>query len=90
MAGDDEYTPEMRAMLERQRAYFASDECLRERAALYRGLTPAQCWAETVELCGSLDWFLDRMEPEVRARALEPEPLPAELVAILEQMQRPS
>jgi hypothetical protein len=75
-------------VLKRQIEYFRSDELLRERAAPYVGMSPAECWAETRELCGMLDWFLDRMEPDVRARALEPEPLSAELVAILEAMQR--
>ena len=84
---DDEYTPEMLAMLERQRAYFAR-EALVERAAEMRGATPAECWAATVELCAGLDWFLARMTPETRARALAPEPLSDELVAILEALQR--
>ena len=85
---DDEYTPEMLAMLERQREYFASDGALVERAAEFRDLTPAECWAATVELCAGLDWFLARMDPETRARALEAEPLSDELVAILEALQR--
>lgn len=61
---------------------------MRDRAAPYREMTPAQCWDETRELCAGLDWFLDRMEPDVRKRALEPEPLSPELIAILEAMQR--
>ncbi|HET9485408.1 MAG TPA: hypothetical protein VFO79_15715 [Xanthomonadales bacterium] len=84
----DEYTPEMLAMLQRQVEYFSSDEFLLERAAPYRAMSPAQCWAETVELCASLDWFLDRMEPEARARALAPEPMSDEIIGILETLQR--
>lgn len=74
-------------ILKRQMEHFRSDDLVRERAAPYRDMSPAQCWAETRELCGMLDWFLERMEPEVRARALESEPMTAELVAILESMQ---
>ncbi len=86
MAGD-EYTPEMLAMLERQRAYFASDSLV-ERAAEFRDATPAECWAATIELCAGLDWFLARMDPETRARAMEPEPRSEEEIAILEALQR--
>jgi hypothetical protein len=75
-------------VLKRQIEYFSSDELLRDRAAVYRDMTPEECWVETRELCGMLDWFLDRMDPEVRARAMEPEPLSDELIAILEAMQR--
>ena len=36
----DHYTPEMLAMLERQREYFASDQLLIERAEPWRDATP--------------------------------------------------
>ena len=75
-------------VLKRQIEYMGSDEFLLDRAAPYREMSPGECWAETRELCGMLDWFLDRMEPDVRVRALEPEPMSQELVAILEAMQR--
>src|SRR5205085_1249413 len=55
-------------VLKRQIEYFSSDQLLRDRAAPYRDMTPGECWAETRELCGMLDWFLARMEPDVRAR----------------------
>ncbi len=84
----DGVTPEMLAMLERQRAHFASDEFLVERANDLRGASPTVCWEATKELCASLDWFVARMEPEVRARALAPEPLSRDLVEILEAMQK--
>ena len=61
---------------------------MRERAAVYRGRSPADCWAETIELCANVDWFLERMEPDVLARVVEPEPRSPELIAILEAMQR--
>lgn len=85
---DDEYTPEMLAMLERQRAYFASDDLLRERAALWRDATPEQCLAATIESCKEVEWMFAMMEPEVRERAIQPEPISTEILAILEAMQR--
>ena len=75
-------------MLQRQVEYFSSDEFVIHRAMPYRDMTPAQCWAETVELCAGLDWFLERMEPEVRERALGREPLADDIVGILEALQR--
>jgi len=80
----------MSAMLERQVAHFTSDTFVHDRAAEYRGATPAECWAATIELCAGLDWFLDRMDGPARARAMEPEPLSDEIVAILEALQRPA
>jgi len=79
---------DMNATLERQRAHFASDELLLERAEEFRGASPTECWAATRELCASLAWFVDRMEPDVRARALAPEPLSDEIVQILEALQK--
>jgi hypothetical protein len=61
---------------------------VKERAARYREMTPAQCWAETVELCAMRDWIASHMDPAARARAFEPEPLSDEIIAILEAMQR--
>lgn len=85
---DDEYTPEMLAMLERQVAYFSSDELLLERAALWRDATPEECLIATRESCEEVEWMFGLMEPEVRERALQPEPVPDEIIAILEAMQR--
>jgi len=76
------------AMLERQVAYFSSNEFLRERADELRGASPAECWAATVELCATLEWFLDRMDPATRAHVMSPEPLSPELTGILETMQK--
>jgi hypothetical protein len=76
------------AMLERQVAHFSSDERLSERADEVRDASPAERWAAMRELCATLDWFLDRMDPVTRARATEPEPRSAEVIAILEAMQK--
>lgn len=79
---------ESSAMLERQVAHFSSNEFLRERADELRGASAAECWAATVELCATLEWFLDRMDPATRERVMSPEPLSPELTEILEAMQR--
>jgi hypothetical protein len=34
-------------VLKRQIEYFSSDELLRDRAAVYRELTPEECWVKT-------------------------------------------
>ena len=78
----------MIARLQRQIAHVTSDDFVRERAAPYRTMSPAECWAETVALCGGLDQIASWMEPATRARALEREPMSDELCAILEAVQR--
>jgi hypothetical protein len=85
---DDEYTPEMLAMLERQIAYFSSDELLLERAAPWRDASPEECLLATKESCEEVEWCFERMEPEVRERARQPEPIPDEILRILEAMQQ--
>lgn len=83
----DEYSPEVIAMLEAQRAYFASDECLSDRAASFRDLSPAECWAATVEACEEVEWMFALMDPATRERAELPEPIPTEICARLAAMQ---
>lgn len=77
---------EANAKLEAQRAHFASDEVLFERAELWRDATPAECLRATAEECEAAVRMIDRLEPELAARALAPEPLPADTVALLEQL----
>lgn len=86
----DEYTREMRALLEAQRAYFASDDCLRERAALWHDATPEECWAAVQEECEAAERWLARLDPDTLERAVKPEPLPAATIALLERLQRAS
>lgn len=78
----------MLAVLERQREYFASDQCLLDRAALWRDATPEECLIATKECCEEVEWMFEVMEPDVRERALQPEPIPDEVLRILEAMQR--
>jgi hypothetical protein len=73
-------------MLEAQRAYFASDEMLRERAELWREASPAECFRATAEECETAIRMIDRLEPSLAERALAPEPLPGDTMALLEQL----
>ena len=75
-------------VLRRQVEYFRSDDHIRRRAEPYRGLSPAECVVATAECCSAVETLFEMMEPEVRERALRPEPIPAEIIAILEAMQR--
>ena len=78
----------MLATIEAQRAYFASDEHLLERAAIWRDATPAECLEAVIELCSEAEHFLSLKDPETLQRVLAPPPLPADTVAILEALQR--
>jgi hypothetical protein len=81
-----EYTPEMLAMLERQREYFASDDLIKERAAVWRDATPQECLAALAESCADAAFFLSQYSPDVLEKALEPEPLPRDTVELLERL----
>ncbi len=79
---------EENAILEAQRAHFASDEHIIERAARYREMTPEECLAEVIDLGRDAEYYL-AMKSEVELeRALAPEPIPADTLAILERLQR--
>ncbi|MBA3398292.1 MAG: hypothetical protein H0T89_37040 [Deltaproteobacteria bacterium] len=82
------YTREMIAMLQAQRAYFSSDELVRDRAESFRGLSPEECWGATIEACEEVEWLFSLMDPETRARAELPEVVPVSVIAKLEAMQR--
>jgi hypothetical protein len=82
----DEYTPEMLAMLERQREHFASDERIKERAAVWRDATPQECLAALAESCAEAEHFLALYNAEDLEQTLEPEPLPRDTVDLLERL----
>jgi hypothetical protein len=82
----DEYTPEMLAMLERQREYFASDDLIKERAAVWMDATPQECLAALAESCADAAYFLSQYSPHVLEKALEPDPLPRDTVELLERL----
>ena len=73
----------MLAKLEARRAYFASDERIRDRAALWVDATPTECLAAVYESCEEAAFFLSRMDPVSLDRALASEPLPADTEALL-------
>ena len=75
-------------MLERQRAYFSSDELTRDRAALWADATPEECLAAAAESCNEAAFFLGRMSSDELARALAPDPLPDDTIAILGELCR--
>lgn len=78
----------MLAQIEAQRAYFASDEHLRERAAVWRDATPEQCLVAVIEQCREAEYFLSLKSADELERVLAPEPIPDDTLAILEHLQR--
>jgi len=71
-----------------QRSYFASDALLVERAAIWRDQSPEACLAATAEECATAAWMLERLEPDVRERAIAEQPLPADTVELLQRLRR--
>jgi hypothetical protein len=65
-------TREQLRVIEAQREYFASDERIKERAALWRDATPEECLAATIESCAEAEYFLGLQSPEQLERALAP------------------
>lgn len=81
---------EENAILARQVAYFASDDRIKERAALWHDATPQELLESLDGLCHEGDLMLDAMEPATRARSLAfaARPLPDDTLAILEALWR--
>lgn len=79
-------TSEMRSKLEAQRAYFASDDRIRDRAALWLDATPAQCLEAVYECCEEAAFFLGCLDPVSLDRALAPTPIPADTEALLTRL----
>lgn len=76
-------TADMLAKLEAQRAHFASDEHIRERASAWRDASPAECLGAVAELCEDAAALVDRLSPSEQDRVLSPPPLPAEVDQLL-------
>ncbi|HEY5934365.1 MAG TPA: hypothetical protein VIU61_07020 [Kofleriaceae bacterium] len=81
------FTPEQLAMIERQRAYFASDDLIRDRAGPWIGVSPEECWIEVQGMCEWAETCIENLSPETRDRALDREPLPVSTIALLEALQ---
>ena len=82
------FTAEMLAQIEAQRAHFASDDHVRERAAVWRDATPEQRLAAVIDQCREAEYFLALKTPEALERVLAPTPIPDDTIAILERLQR--
>ena len=74
---------EANAILEAQRAANDQHGQVEREAALWRDATPAECWAEGIALCDMLERAFARLTPQQLGRALEPDPLPADTLALL-------
>lgn len=74
---------EANAVLEAQRAANQQRDQVEREAALWRDATPAECWAEGLALCRAADHFLSLLSPGQLERALTPDPLPADTLALL-------
>ena len=77
---------ELNAKLEAQRAYFASDELLLERAELWRDASPLECLRATAEESETATRMIDNLPPETAERALAQEPVPPDTLELLEQL----
>ncbi len=86
----EEYTPEMLAMLERQREHFSSDDHIRREVEVWRDCTPEERLAALAEMCEAGYFFLSQLEPGTRERLLEREPLPSDTIMLLEALRRTS
>ncbi len=78
----------MLAVLEAQRAWFASDAHIKERAAIWRDATPQECLEAVAELCAEAAFSLSRLPEDELERALTPDPLPADTIQLLEAIAR--
>jgi hypothetical protein len=76
------------ARLDRQIAYFRSDERIRDEVAPWRDTTAEERLADMAEMCRLALHFLQQHSPEVQERASRSEPLPADTIAILQAMKR--
>jgi hypothetical protein len=81
-------TAEQRAVLERQIAYFRSDERIRDEVAPWRDSTPEERLAELAAMCRTSLHFTEQHSPEVQERAMWREPLADDTIALLEAMKR--
>lgn len=68
--------------------YFSGDAHVRREADAWREVTPEERLATTLGLAGVAAHQLAIKSDEIRARAEEPDPLPADALAILAELRR--
>ena len=66
----------------------SGDDHIRREAAPWRDATPEQRVAATWHLCALVPWFRSFWPEDVRQRADQPDPLPADTVALLESLKQ--
>ncbi len=76
------------ALIDAQRAYFASDERIRERAAAWADASPQECLESVREECEAAMQLIAMKPDAEQERALAPEPIPPQTIALLERLQR--
>jgi len=74
--------------IEAQRAYFASADRVRERAAVWADATPEECLEAVREECRAAMQLLALKSPDEQEAAMRPDPIPPHTVMILERIQR--
>jgi hypothetical protein len=74
---------EANAILEAQRAEQSGDAALLREAAMWRDATPEECFAAVIALCRDADYYLGRLASDELERALAPDPLPDDTLALL-------
>lgn len=70
-----------------QVAFFSGDDHVRREAAPWKDRTPTERLHAAAALCRQATRFLARLEPDRRARALVPDPLPEDALALLQRMR---
>jgi hypothetical protein len=74
---------EANRLLESQRALLRRKDEREREAALWRDATPEECLAAMFDLCREADHYLARLTPAELERALVPDSLPADTLALL-------
>ena len=81
------FTAAMLEQIEAQRAHFASDEHIRERAAVWRDVSPEECLVAVIDQCREAEYFLSLKTPEELERVLASPPIPPDTLEILARLQ---
>lgn len=80
----------MTAILERQVAYFSSDEHIRSETEIWADTPPDDRLAELSEMCKASDPYFEQLEEPQLERLWRLRTLPADTVEILELVRKSS